>query len=270
MVRPHSRWFCDCRRSSEALVDAQNPPQSIDRLPPPPMHILNVPVPLGGPEASTSSPTAFSVTPGSQGATDQTARAQADMNSTPKVKEAEGQKLAHNAPESPAGVSCAASRPEIVPATYLLADTQMNAPTGMADTIRAAGSAANWTLAQKLEFIVLWLSIELSTTEIADYFDMSERHLRRLRADFGLDTRSAIRRLDRPARLHLVFLEEFSAFMPLRGQELLRVAQQRRRAQDAVRDTAATEEARRRWRWRRSPESGNAKRLRDLRSRLKG
>ena len=117
----------------------------------------------------------------------------------------------------------------------------------------SGGSAEDWTPSQRLEFITLWLAIELSVPEIAEHFGLAERHLQRLRADYGLETRTAIRRLGRAARQRLVSIEVFAAFITPKGQALLRLARTRRETQDQKRAAREREEAQRLWAWRRRP-----------------
>ena len=135
-----------------------------------------------------------------------------------------------------------------------MADTPTGVPAAIAaDIVPRAGSAARWTLSARLDFVVLWLAIELTTAEVAEHMGLSKRHLRRLRTDMGLESRSTLFRLDRKARRRLVAFEDFLPFMSLRGQALLRVAQERRRVHDEARDATEAEAAKQRWLRRRTP-----------------
>lgn len=131
-------------------------------------------------------------------------------------------------------------------------------------TDHTRASSETWALATRFEFLAMWLAIELPLVDLAAYFGLSVRQVERLRKDFGLGDRPALRRLGRRARQRLVTHETLAGFMTPRGQALLRVAQARRRVQDAARDVADREEAKRMWAWRRTPPPSEARHLREM------
>ena len=103
------------------------------------------------------------------------------------------------------------------------------------DIVLTGGADARWPLSRRLDFALLWRSLELSVAEVARHMKMSERHVRRLRVAFGLETRAALQWLDQSARRNLLPFEEFAEYMTPEGRKLLKIAQARRRINDAAR-----------------------------------
>ena len=214
---------------------------------------------VGAPAAQYAGDAAQATSPAPDLQTGYAAGAPPDTPLTPRVPALSDPNLDQNVSESSAGVSSAGPRAETVHPLRSSPDTPLRAP-----------SADHWTPAERLEFMILWRAIELRVAEIAAHFGLSVRHLQRLRADFGLDVRPALRRLDRPARRRLVAFEAMAAFMTPRGRTLLEIAHARRRVQDEARDAAEADRAKRRWlRKRATPRSADAKRLVQRRRRLR-
>lgn len=178
-------------------------------------------------------------------------------------------KLNQNTSEPSAGV-CSAGPSRMYAVTGSpQADTRLGAggtpPAATAGASPHFGEAWNWTVSERLDFVVLWLAVELSTAEIAAHFGLTTRHLTRLRTDFGLAARPGLRRLDRAARQRLVAFEVWSAFMTPMGQALLKVAQARRQVQDEARAALAREAAQRSWRYLQEPQGTEISHTRRLR-----
>lgn len=100
----------------------------------------------------------------------------------------------------------------------------------------ASGEVERWTSARRLELILLWSATELSGKEIARFLGFSERHLRRLRVDLGLEDRTTLRRLDRAGRRRLGAYKALAGLMSQEAQALLGLAQARRQVQEEVQD----------------------------------
>lgn len=132
-----------------------------------------------------------------------------------------------------------------------LPTSRLNGHTSAGQTKWVRGSAARWTAAQQLEFVVLWLAVELPLSEIACHFGLAERHLRRLRSDYRLEDRATILRLNRAGRRRHVTHEALAGFMSPEAQALLKTAQARRRVQDEIRDGVKLKNTLRSWRYRR-------------------
>jgi len=139
---------------------------------------------------------------------------------------------------SRAGSSATSAWTPTPPAGHDMAKSDRSMMRARADT---------WTLGQKLEFFALWLALELSDVEIAIHFGLSDRHLRRLRVEFGLEERRVLQKLSRAARQRLATHEALAGFMSQEGQALLKVSQDRRRIQEEARRAAAVTAARRNW-----------------------
>lgn len=156
-----------------------------------------------------------------------------DMQSAPRSTvtywQAKDLNPVHSESESSPAVCSASSRPEEETGRRRCPDMQLGG-IGTNGQTTERGEVDHWTISERLDFVILWRAIELTTAEIAAHFGLSQRHLQRLRADFGLDIRPALRRLDRAARKRLVAFEEWAAFMTPRGLALLKVAQGRRQA----------------------------------------